>query len=257
LTCFSAIKTDTPHSQTDSTGQVKNQYFGDINDYRKYGLLRILINGGDIKTAVCWMLTPDDGRGDGGFTSYLEQADKWCHFDPLLFDHLEEIVLRRGLRNISEIENSNLLPSCRFLSDVVPDDREARAAYFQRLMDLARGCDLVFFDPDNGIQVDSTKYGCRNSHKYLYWHEIERFWKAGHSLLIYQHFARVPRDLFIETKVHELADRTCAPLVISFRTPHVVFFLVPQPERWNYFRGRSAEVVQRWGSEFRFVYHCR
>ena len=39
---------------------MKNQYFGDINDYRKYGLLRILTNGGEIKTAVCWMLTTDD-----------------------------------------------------------------------------------------------------------------------------------------------------------------------------------------------------
>ena len=39
---------------------MKNQYFGDINDYRKYGLLRILISGGGIKTIVCWVLRPDD-----------------------------------------------------------------------------------------------------------------------------------------------------------------------------------------------------
>jgi len=39
---------------------MKNQYFGDINDYRKYGLLRLLTDGGDIRTAVCWMLTPGD-----------------------------------------------------------------------------------------------------------------------------------------------------------------------------------------------------
>jgi len=39
---------------------VKNQYFGDINDYRNYGLLRILISGGGIKTIVCWVLRPDD-----------------------------------------------------------------------------------------------------------------------------------------------------------------------------------------------------
>jgi hypothetical protein len=44
---------------------MKNQYFGDINDYRKYGLLRGLSNRGEIRTAVCWMLTTDDGRGDG------------------------------------------------------------------------------------------------------------------------------------------------------------------------------------------------
>jgi hypothetical protein len=47
---------------------MKNQYFGDINDYHKYGLLRQLGKGGQLTTAVCWMLTPDDGRSDGGHT---------------------------------------------------------------------------------------------------------------------------------------------------------------------------------------------
>ena len=39
---------------------MKNQYFGDINDYRKHGILRALSNGGEVKTAVCWMLSPED-----------------------------------------------------------------------------------------------------------------------------------------------------------------------------------------------------
>lgn len=38
---------------------VKNQYFSDINDYRKYGLLRLLTSGGKLKTAVCWILMPE------------------------------------------------------------------------------------------------------------------------------------------------------------------------------------------------------
>jgi hypothetical protein len=234
---------------------VKNQYFGDINDYRKYGLLRILTCGGRIRTAVCWMLTPDDGRGDGGFASYLERPDKWRQFDPLLFDHLEEIVLRRGLRHVSEIENSHILRSCRFLSDVVPDDMEGRATYFQRLVDLARGRDLVFFDPDNGIEVKSKPVGRKDSSKYLYWREIEDFWKAGHSLLIYQHFPHVKRLPFIEAKARELIHKTGAPEVFSFRTSHVVFFLVPQPECLVFFHERSEEVAGDWGNEIRVAYH--
>jgi len=236
---------------------VKNQYFGDINDYRKYGLLRLLTNGGRIKTAVCWMLTPDDGRSDGGRIKYLSEPGKWRDFDDALFDHLEEIVLHRGLRNVSEIENSDILPSCSFFSELVPDEREARAGYREGAIDSARGCALVFFDPDNGIEVRSKPVGRKDSSKYLYWHEIELFWKAGHSLLIYQHFPRVVRDPFIEAKARELADRTGAPLVISFRTSHVVFFLVPQPERRDYFCGRSEEVAGDWGDEFRVAYQCR
>jgi hypothetical protein len=45
---------------------VKNQYFGDISDYRKYDLLRALAVVGGLKIGVAWMLTPEDGRTDGG-----------------------------------------------------------------------------------------------------------------------------------------------------------------------------------------------
>jgi hypothetical protein len=236
---------------------MKNQYFGDINDYRKYGLLRILTNGGEIKTAVCWMLTPDDGRGDGGRIKYLSQPEEWRDLDSQLFEHLVEIVMHRGLRNVSQIENSDLLSSCRFFSELVPDDRGARAAYHNCALDCARGCDLVFFDPDNGIEVKSKQYGRKDSSKYLYWHEIEDFWKAGHSLLIYQHFPRVPRDLFVETKARQLIEKTGAPEVICFRTSHVVFFLVPQAERLVDFRKCSEKVQQSWGDEILVAYHSR
>jgi len=45
---------------------MKNQYFGDENDYKKYGLLNTLTGRTDLSTAVCWMLTPDEA-GAGGF----------------------------------------------------------------------------------------------------------------------------------------------------------------------------------------------
>jgi len=233
---------------------MKNQYFGDINDYRKYGLLRLL-TGGRIETAVCWMLTPDDGRGDGGFTGYLEQPEGWRHYDPELFDHVHESVLQRGLRDVSEIENSDLLPSCTFLSDVVPDESANRVAYFQQLTELARGCDLVFFDPDNGIEVKSKPCGRKGSCKYLYWREMEAFRKAGHSLLIYQHFPRVKRDPFIQNKAEQLMERTGAKGIFCFRTSYVAFFLVPQADSKNYFRCRSEVVAERWADQIVVAYH--
>ncbi len=65
---------------------MKNQYFGDINDYRKYGLLRALIKMASCKIAVCWMLTPDDGRPDGQQIKYLQHPKKYWAFDTGLFD---------------------------------------------------------------------------------------------------------------------------------------------------------------------------
>ena len=73
---------------------MKNQYFGDINDYRKYGLIRILSDGGIIRTGICWMLTPDDTRTDGKFTEYLAKSEEYKKFDPDLYDFLGQCLLR-------------------------------------------------------------------------------------------------------------------------------------------------------------------
>jgi hypothetical protein len=43
---------------------MKNQYFGDINDFRKYGLLNVIANVTKQRIGVCWMLTEDDGIRD-------------------------------------------------------------------------------------------------------------------------------------------------------------------------------------------------
>jgi hypothetical protein len=234
---------------------VKNQYFGDINDYRKYGLMRALSGYGQITTAVCWMLTPDDGRTDGSFTDYLEEAEKWSHHDDDLYRHLRKLVVRRKRRDVGEIENSGILPGCRFFSDLVPDDRRERDSWFRRFLDLAEGCDLIFFDPDNGIEVKSRPRGHKDSSKYLYWHEIEQAFQAGHSLLIYQHFPREERHPFIERKAREVADRTGAAEVLSLRTPRVLFLLAPQEERLQFFRERSKQVAHGWAWQITVASH--
>ena len=71
---------------------VKNQYFGDINDYRKYGILRCILSVTHFRLLVAWMLTPDDGSSDGGFTDYLRKPDIWSHYDPELFYGIKKLL---------------------------------------------------------------------------------------------------------------------------------------------------------------------
>jgi len=73
---------------------VKNQYFGDINDYRKYGLLRCLANEGRFRIGMCWMLTPSDRSSDGQQPLYLTSPSVWRSLDPSLFDVLRDAVER-------------------------------------------------------------------------------------------------------------------------------------------------------------------
>ena len=234
---------------------MKNQYFGDINDYRKYGLLRLLSGSGQIRTAVCWMLTPGDGRTDGRFIKYLEQPEKWRRFDPPLYDHLRELVMGQKLRDVRGAETAAILPSCRFAPGLLRDDAEARAEYFETFTDVAKDCDLIFFDPDNGIEVKSKPYGRKDSSKYVYWRELIASFSAEHSLLIYQHFPRVARVPFISSKARELAVKTGAHEVYSFRTPRVLFLLAPQERDWQFLRQRIQKVEDVWGSQIEVASH--
>ena len=231
---------------------MKNQFFGDINDYRKYGLLRALC-GGDTTLAVCWMLTPDDGGPDGAKTAYLRDPNKWRCYDPELFDSLSRAVPDN--RNVRWADTSGILPNAVFHAAWLKDDLAERQRYFQEFFSLALDRDLIFFDPDNGLEVPSKPYGRKSSSKYVFWREVEQAWATGPSILIYQHF---PRDEelsgFISRKAEELRTTLRIAKVVSFRTPHVVFFLAHQPKH-QFLLGRARKIEQVWGDQIQVQFH--
>jgi hypothetical protein len=236
-------------------GDVKDQYYGDINDYRKYGLLRVLTGRGGPGLAVCWMLTPDDRGTDGRFTGYLEERERWRHHDPSLFDRLTDCVVRSGMRRVSCAETSGILPDAVFWARVLTDDGGEREDYFRGFKSAALGCQLVFFDPDNGIEVRSVPYGRKNSARYLYWRELIDTYRCGHSVLVYQHFPRVKRSAFVDALAESMSGEVGSPEIVSFRTARTVFFLAPQPAHLGYFLERCEEVPERWGSQIAVKRH--
>lgn len=234
---------------------MKNQYFGDINDYKKYSLLRLLGGQGQIKTAVCWVLTEDDNRTDGSKIKYLEQPDKWRDYDPVLYEYLRKLVLEKGLRDVRNIEQDAVLPNCRFFKDFIYDNIESRENFFNSFHKFAKGVDLVFFDPDNGIEIKSIPRGRKSSSKYVYWDEVKASYEAGHSLMIYQHFPRRPREPFLRNLVRKLRDFVLARQVFSYCTFHVAFLLIPQPHHEEIFIENTARVSESWGDKIRVRKH--
>lgn len=230
---------------------MKNQYVADINDYRKYALLRKLSNRGAIRTCICWMLTPDDSRTDGKFTSYLNSPAKWKHYDPCLFDCLAECIKEKK-RDIEQIESSGILSNTIFHSDTITDTPQERINYFVCLHKLLDDVDLVFFDPDNGLEIKSRPYGSKNSSKYLFWHEVKEVYQAGLSVLVYQHFRREPRDQFIDHLVLEFHERFEGSEVFSFRTPYALFLLASQSKHSEFFRQQSSVAPEKLGKKILF-----
>ncbi len=237
---------------------MKNQYFGDINDYRKYGLLRLLSGRGKLKTAVCWMLTPDDQSSDGRHIKYLRYPLLWSQYDSELYNWLQETVIKKHCRTVSAFEKNGLLPSAYFYRDILPDDARGRPGYFKSFMDIAQSSDLIFFDPDNGIEVKSVPYGRKGSSKYLYWREIVAAYITGHSVLAYQHFPRVKgikRDMFINALARRLFKETGARTVYTFRTTYVVFLLACWEQHRAFFDAVIPEVDSNWDIQFRISIH--
>ncbi len=233
---------------------MKDQYFGDINDYRKYGLLRLLSDFGSTPTTVCWMRTPSDGRRDGSSIAYLQDAPHWRAYDPELYDFLKACLFEQKRRAVGCARD--ILPGTLFVEEILSDDAADRSAWFGLCASASRSSSLIFLDPDNGIEVASVPLGRKGSSRYLYWRELDQFWEAGKSILIYQHFPRVERSAFIRRMVDGIFDHIPASLCISFQTSRVLFVLLPQASMEASFDRRSAEVARRWAGQFtvmRFV----
>ncbi|MCI4356209.1 MAG: hypothetical protein L3K18_03560 [Thermoplasmata archaeon] len=225
---------------------MKNQYFGDVNDYKKYGLLRQLGKEGARELAVCWALTNDDGRSDGSRIRYLEDPATWRRLDPQAFDFVKRQVLERGERSVDAFEATRLIPRCRFFGDLLPDDASSRDAYFARFLEEASGADLVFFDPDNGLGITKIERGKRGSSKYVYPCEIATAWERGHSILFYQHFPRQPREPFLTKLLDAVYGLTGLRMALFFVTSHVVFVLLPTPKHEHWLLTAAESFRKQW-----------
>ena len=147
---------------------------------------------------IAWMLTQDDGSTGGLITKYLEEAHRWEHHDPELYKGLQSLMSGSDNRAVRLIEQSNLLPNTRFYSNPISNDKHERQRWLDDLVQAANEADLVFLDPDNGMEVKSKPFGTAHSNKFAFWHEVNRLWDEGKSLLIYQHFIRENRGIFTQ-----------------------------------------------------------
>ena len=226
---------------------MKNQYFGDVSDYRKYGLLRCFAEVGP-RVGVVWMLTPDNTSPDGRRTRYLLEPDKWRRFDPDLFMLLADSVTGAG-RDVHRLESSGLLREARYFRSPLTDSTDSttqRDDYFRRALSTLSGCDVAFFDPDNGLEVKSVPRGSTGSSRYLYWSELMATWARGHSVLIFQHFTRERRTAFAGRLLGQLQAHLPAATASTLTTSHVLFLLALQPHHVHAGNRAIELTLRRW-----------
>lgn len=234
---------------------MKDQYFGDINDYRKYGLLRSISRASDLRIMVSWMLTPDDGGTDGQLVSYLKDTKKWEKYDKVLYQKIKNLLEHKERRQVHLIEKTELLPNTVYFSQHVPDSALERATWFSALTEQAQSSNFIFLDPDTGLEVKSNPYGRKDSSKYLYWRDVSSLWSSGKSLLIYQHFPREKRTKFIQRILQTLSEATKGSLVEAFSTRHVVFLMALQQKYHGLHKPIVNSVQENWTGQFNTFHH--
>jgi hypothetical protein len=135
-------------------GAMQLQYVGGIGDFGKFALLRHLMK--DRRLAVCCHLTGEnEGTKDRErHFDYLKHPNDFRHFAPELFDQLTEFDGgRRGVVDpLTDLQTSKILGNAVFLRNKVPKWVSLRRRRVDELVASVRGANLVFLDPDHGIQ---------------------------------------------------------------------------------------------------------
>ncbi len=226
---------------------MKNQFFGDEKDYLTYGLLRAIARSSGLRIGVAWMLTPDQANGDGELRTYLTPTQRllWEHHDPELYQQLARVA--EVGRSVDLAQAWNLIPGASYDPTVIPTDGRARAAVFRRLFERLHDCEILFFDPDNGLETPAIVHGARRSPQHLYWDEVkEAYTRQQHSLLIFQHFPRRGRAEYLAERAQELTRHLGIARVDWFQTAQVAFFLAARPEHAAALEKAPVEVQAHW-----------
>lgn len=215
---------------------MQNRYTGDIGDFGKLGLLRILQSAG-LTMGVNWYLTPDETHNsDGRHVRYLENWE-FSECDQLLWTELRSIV-NTEKREVQALQNDRILKALYFSEPLVlsgkakTERRSIRKDWHKKALDKLVGTDIVFVDPDNGLVVPSA-VGTVKENKYVLADEIADYYSQNSSVVYYQHKAR-KKDAFYIDQQDQLLKRTelngATGIAMKFKTTSQrYFFFVIQP----------------------------
>lgn len=183
---------------------VRHNFVNDIGDYAKYALLRALCEAdpGYVRLGVIWYLTDhEESNGDGRRRAHLSGRG-WETLDPALLATMRDIERRlqgQNQLNLGLIEAASILPAgTTFFAEALPQARgsaqarvSGRMAWFERARKAVADCNLVFIDPDNGLQPRSVRLTSPQAGKYATAHEIAEFLDTGTAVVLYQHGSRM------------------------------------------------------------------
>ncbi len=240
-------------TDADREDRLQDRYAGDVGDFVKFALLRRLAEGR--RVGVLWWLYPDEQHNaDGKHVSYLTKPLLWRSRDPALFDALDELVTS-GRRHVAALEAAQLLPGATYHRTPVPTIGTsamrgvARGAWFDEARKAVTDCDLVFIDPDNGLETANFAPGGSRAGKSVSLAELQALRKPGRTLVVYHHQTRMAGGHAFELehwgrRLGELGFEVDALRASAFSAR--AFFLL---DATTIIRDRAEALAREWGDQ--------
>lgn len=248
---------------------MQDKYTADIGDFGKYVLLSEIHKNSNrkVRIGINWYyVTREETKiTDGRHIEYLDDNGKnsknYRDCSHKLYDKLRKIV-NDGRRNIKAIEQSRVLPEGTiFYSKPLPyssasniQRRIDRESWFKESLAALKLADIILLDPDNGIQTERIKATQIKAIKYVLKDEIQGYYRAGKSLIIYTHRDRTPESVY-KQKLMSITTSLCELdkiKILKFKrvsVRHYVFLV--QEEHMNLI-ARTMESLTREPYSFLF-----
>ena len=244
---------------------MRNQWVADSADFGKYGLLRALCRPEPedeyltLRLGVVWYFTT------GGPHDYLDPKSQDSHgyrdCDPSLYESLMKV--RRSSPTIKGIEAGGVLPEDTVYFPCLVPKRQGKVSagkrkkWAQAAHDKTADCDLVFVDPDTGIEPAGARGNTKPEHVRI--DELTPYVERGQSLVVYQHQSR-------KETISEQVGGKMALLKRALNRPafsmtykrhkgdRVIFLVAPAPDHWDCLLARAQVMLSKgWCRHFLMV----
>jgi len=255
---------------------LQHRYVLDVGDFGKVGLLRSLCgldSPPSLRLGVVWYLVPDESHNDDGkHVGYLKRPKRsFRDCDVILYDAFRHLLIGddgapiAGRRHLTTIEGSGLLPDgTAFYSDplafpegsTVEDRIVLRTEWLKGALRRTVQADVVFVDPDNGVECQSVSRTSRKGTKYVSWDEVNAFAARNQTVVVYHHLHRLwPSSKQLELLRQQFTERMPHGFAVSdvtfTRGTRRAYFVAAAPHHQELVTHRlSAMLATQWSNHF-------
>ena len=184
---------------------MQDNYAGDVGDFGKFGLLQYLLLEKKLanRLGVVWYFFDpgETASKDGRHVDFYKKDPALCNCNAPLAELLRTRVLPN--RTVNAIQAAGIFPrGTEYFRDDVnvasrfhgtgPRIKEARLQAREEWVEAAtqkvQSCDLVFLDPDNGLESPSCgSKNLKDAGKYVYLDEVRKFKSQAPVVVLYHH----------------------------------------------------------------------